>query len=104
MLVTFANSNQFGYNAVIAPHASLQDGLLDTCIFNRPSLPSIPIVVTKLMDGRIDTSRYITEIQAAHISVERPAAGVVNIDGEPIMMGAILDIRIEPLSLAIVMP
>ena len=104
MLITFANSNQFGYNAVIAPHASLQDGLLDMCILNRPPLPSIPIVVTKLMDGRIDTSRYITEIQAAHITVKRPAAGVVNIDGEPMMMDANLDIRIKPLSLAIVMP
>ena len=104
MLITFANSNQFGYNAVIAPHASLQDGLLDTCILNRPPLPSIPIVVTKLMDGRIDTSRYITEIQAAHITVERPAAGVVNIDGEPVMMDASLDIRVVPLNLKVVAP
>ena len=56
------------------------------------------------MDGRIDTSRYITEVQAAHITVERPAAGVVNIDGEPMMMDATLDIRIVPLNLKIVMP
>ena len=104
LLITFANSNQFGYNAVIAPHASLQDGFLDTCILNRPPLPSIPIVVTKLIDGRIDTSRYITEIQAAHITVERPAAGVVNIDGEPVMMDANLDIRIEPLNLKVLAP
>ena len=104
LLITFANSNQFGYNAVIAPHASLQDGLLDVCILSRPPLPSIPIVVTKLIDGRIDTSRYITEIQAAHITVERPAAGVVNIDGEPVMMDANLDIRIEPLNLKVLAP
>ena len=99
MLITFANSNQFGYHAVIAPHASLQDGLLDICILERPPVVAIPDVVTKLMNGRIDRSRYLTERQAAQITVKRPAAGVVNIDGEPVMMDAMLDICIVPQSL-----
>jgi len=104
LLVTFANSNQFGYNAVIAPHASLQDGLLDICILRRPPLPTVPIVVTQLMDGRIDQSHYIMERQSAHITVERSTSDVVNIDGEPVMMGAKLDVRVVPLNLAIVVP
>lgn len=104
MLVTFANSNQYGYNAVIAPHASLQDGLLDTCILSRPPLPVIPAFVGMLMHGHLDRSRYLTEIQSAHITVERPSAGVVNIDGEPVMMDALLDVRILPQSLKVVIP
>jgi YegS/Rv2252/BmrU family lipid kinase len=104
MLITFANSNQFGYNAVIAPHASLQDGLLDTCILERPPLVTIPDVVAKLMDGRLDKSRYLTERQASHITVERPTAGVVNIDGEPVMMDATLDVRIAPQNLKMLVP
>ena len=102
MLVTFANSNQYGYNAVIAPHASLQDGLLDTCILSRPPLPVLPAFVTMLMHGLLDRSRYLTEIQAAHITVERPSAGVVNLDGEPVMMDAVLDVRVLPGSLGVV--
>ena len=104
MLITFANSNQFGYNAVIAPHASLQDGLLDTCILSRPPLPVIPDIVTKLMIGKLDKSRYLKEIQASHITVERPTEGVVNIDGEPVMMEAVLDIRVTPQNLRILVP
>ena len=104
MLVSFANSNQYGYNAVIAPHASLQDGLLDTCILSRPPLPVIPAFVGMLMHGHLDRSRYLTEIQSAHITVERPSAGVVNIDGEPVMMDALLDVRILPQSLKVVIP
>lgn len=104
MLVTFANSNQYGYNAVIAPHASLQDGLLDTCILSRPPLPVIPAFVGMLMHGHLNRSRYLTEIQSAHITVERPSAGVVNIDGEPVMMDALLDVRILPQSLKVVIP
>ena len=104
MLVTFANSNQYGYNAVIAPHASLQDGLLDTCILSRPPLPLIPAFVGMLMHGHLDRSRYLTEIQSAHITVERPSAGVVNIDGEPVMMEAVLEVRVLPQSLRVVVP
>ena len=104
LLITFANSNQFGYNAVIAPHASLQDGLLDICILKRPPLPVIPDIVTKLMIGKLDKSRYLKEIQASHITVERPTEGVVNIDGEPVMMEAVLDIRVTPQNLRILVP
>ena len=104
MLITFANSNQYGYNAVIAPHASLQDGLLDTCILKRPPLPAIPTFVGMLMHGHIDRSRYLTEIQSAHITVERPAAGVVNIDGEPVMMEAVLEVKMLPQSLKVLVP
>lgn len=104
MLVTFANSNQYGYNAVIAPHASLQDGLLDTCILSRPPLPVIPAFVGMLMHGHLDRSRYLTEIQSAHITVERPSAGVVNIDGEPVMMEAALHVQVLPQSLRVVVP
>ena len=104
MLVTFANSNQYGYNAVIAPHASLQDGLLDTCILNRPPLPVLPAFVGMLMHGHLDRSRYLTEIKSAHITVERPSDGVVNIDGEPVMMEAVLEVKVVPQSLNIVVP
>ena len=65
---------------------------------------TIPDVVAKLMDGRLDKSRYLTERQAAHITVERPAAGVVNIDGEPVMMDAKLDVRIAPQNLKMLVP
>ena len=104
LLITFANSNQFGYNAIIAPHASLQDGLIDTCMINRPPLPNIPSIVSKLLRGKLNESKYLTEYQAAHIKVERPTDGVVNIDGDPVMMPAVLDVRIEPKNLKIVCP
>lgn len=104
LLITFANSNQFGYNAVIAPHASLQDGLLDTCIISRPSPLDIPFMVTMLMHGQLDKSSHLTEFQSSHITVERPSAGVVNIDGEPVIMEAQLDIQITPQNLRILVP
>jgi len=65
---------------------------------------SIPYIVTKLMHGQLDKSGYLTEIQSKRITVERPAAGVVNIDGEPMMMDALLDVRITPQNIPIIVP
>jgi len=104
LLVTFANSNQFGYNAIIAPEASLQDGLLDTCVLERPPLPIAPDTVAKLMLGNMNRSQYHTDYQAAHILLERPSSGVVNIDGEPVMMPSVLNIDVVPKNLNFVCP
>ena len=104
LLITFANSNQFGYHAIIAPKSSLQDGLIDACILNRPPVLQAPTAVLDMMCGRLDHSRHFTEIQARHILVERASNGVVNIDGEPMMLPATLDIRVVPSSLRVLCP
>lgn len=103
LLITFANSNQYGYNAVIAPHASLQDGLIDVCMLQRPPLPAIPDILSKLMHSRLDKSRYLTIRQSSHFTLERSAGGVVNLDGDPVMMEAVLDVRVVPGSLGVVL-
>ena len=54
--VTFANSSQFGYNAEISPKASVQDGLLDVCIFKKPNILEVPIVATYFLAKQIDKS------------------------------------------------
>ena len=103
LLVSFANANQFGYNAVIAPHSDLADGLLNVCILNRPPLHRAALVASQLLLERLDHSRYFTEIKAEHITVHRPGPAVVNIDGEPVMFPEDLDIRIIPSSLRVVL-
>lgn len=102
LLVTFANSNQFGYNAVIAPKSSLTDGLLDACILNRPPVALSLHVANQLMLGQIDHSRYFMETKFQKVVVERPSDAVVNIDGEPIMLPARLEIEVVPQSLTMV--
>lgn len=102
LLITFANSNQFGYNAVIAPKSSLADGLLDACILNRPPVPVSLHVANQLLLGQIDRSRYFTETKFQKVVVERPAEDVVNIDGEPIMFPSRLEIKVVPQSLTMI--
>lgn len=101
LMVSFANSNQFGYEAKIAPKAVLDDGLLDVCILKKPVLPAVPFVATQLMAGHIHLSPYFQSLQAKKIFVQRKKNAVVNIDGEPVMMDKDLLVEIKPLSLRI---
>ena len=101
LMVTFANSNQFGYEAKIAPKALLDDGLLDVCILKKPLLPAAPFVATQLLAGHIHHSPYFQSLQAKKIFVRRKKNAVVNIDGEPIMMDKDLLVEIKPLSLKV---
>lgn len=101
--VTFANSNQFGYNTKISPKASIQDGLLDVCIFKKPNILEVPIVATYLLAQQIDKSNFIDIYKAKKIKVIRKEEDVANIDGEPMPMSKDITIEIKPSSLNILL-
>ncbi len=101
--VTFANSSQFGYNAEISPKASVQDGLLDVCIFKKPNIIEVPIVATYFIAKQIDKSNFIDIYKAKKISVIREVEDVVNIDGEAMQMSKDITVEIKPLSLNILL-
>ena len=101
--VTFANSSQFGYNAEISPKASVQDGLLDVCIFKKPNILEVPIVATYFLVKQIDKSNFIDIYKAKKIKVIRKEAEVANIDGEPVEMNKDITVEINPLSLNILL-
>ncbi len=101
--VTFANSSQFGYNAEISPKASVQDGLIDVCIFKKPTFLEVPIVATYFLAKQIDKSNFIDIYKAKKIKVTRKVAEVANIDGEAIEMSKDITVEIIPLSLNILL-
>ena len=101
--VTFANSSQFGYNAEISPKASVQDGLLDVCVFKKPNILEVPIVATFFLAKQIDKSTFIDIYKAEKIKVIRKEAAVANIDGEPVEMEKDIIVEINPLSLNILL-
>lgn len=101
--VTFANSNQFGYNAEISPKASVQDGLLDVCIFKKPNILEVPIVATYFIAKQIDKSNFIDIYKAKKIKVIREKEEVANIDGESANMNKDIIVEINPLSLNILL-
>ncbi len=52
LFISFANSNQFGYNTIIAPDAVIDDGLVDVCIFKKAPVYTAPYVLGLLWKHR----------------------------------------------------
>ena len=100
--ISFANSNQMGYDVPISPKASLWDGKVDLCIVRKPNPLELPIVGSYFLSRNMDKSPKVDILQVAEATIIRPEAAVVNIDGESVMFDKALHIKINPLSLNVI--
>jgi diacylglycerol kinase (ATP) len=102
-MVTVANSSQFGNNAIIAPGASVMDGLLDLCII-KPFPKALSIELAgKIMTGQIKNSKYYEHYQGKKIIIRQEKA-VYQIDGEPIKEKRKIKIAAKSQALKIIIP
>lgn len=104
LFISFANSNQFGYNTVVAPSASLNDGLIDVCIVEQIPLIHIPIIAHLILAHKLDLSQHVEIIKAKSIKVYNNDYEWVNLDGEAVKMGKEIDIKINNKKLNIICP
>ena len=93
-LVTFANAGQWGYQAYIAPKASIQDGKMDICMLSSKAIIEAPIVAVNLFTKTLDKNYFMDTIQARDIMLYREKASPFHIDGDPIDMPKDIRIRI----------
>ena len=100
--ISFANSNQMGYDFPISPTASLWDGKVDLCIVRKPNPLELPIVSSFFLSKNMDKSPKVDILQVPEATIIRPEAAVINIDGESKMFDKDLHIKINPLSLHVI--
>ncbi len=93
-LITFANANQWGYEALIAPKASVQDGKMDIMLMSSHALLGSAGLALRLFAGSIDDSHFMDTIRAKEITLEREDAAPFHIDGDPVEMEKDIHIRI----------
>ena len=79
---TFANSNQFGYNAAVAPQAKLDDGLIDISIVDKIPLEHLPVTGPLVYANHFELSQHVEMFKAHEIFVAGNVDKWVNIDGE----------------------
>jgi diacylglycerol kinase family enzyme len=101
LLVSVANSSQFGNNAHIAPLAKVDDGIFDITVIRPTPLYYAPVMATRLFAKNLQNSRYYTgyKCKEATIRSKQPIFG--HIDGEAVELGTEIKIRIQPASLQI---
>lgn len=104
LLVTVANSDQYGNNARIAPGAHVDDGLLDLVAIRPTNLIGLAAMAPALFLGNIDQSRRVLRIRGASFTVERSGPGIIHTDGETHEAGAVVNVRVNPRSLRILVP
>jgi diacylglycerol kinase (ATP) len=101
-MLSFANSSQYGNNAHISPHASVQDGLLDICIIKEFPFWRLLEMGVRMLTKRTDSTKYLEIIRGKHIHIKRRGPGPVHLDGEPQITGAQTEIELVPNSLKVI--
>ena len=102
LFVSFANSNQFGYNTQIAPTAELNDGLIDVCVVSKIPFIHLPLTAPLIYTRNFEKSQYVEIFKAKEIKVHNNDYRWVNLDGEAVRLGKELHFKINPLSLHII--
>ena len=102
--VTFANANQYGNNAFIAPGAKLQDGLLDVTLI-RP-FPKIltPFVVVALFGKRIHKFSFVETLKVKNVEIQYVSVPYFHIDGDAIESKLPVQVSVLPASLNLLIP
>lgn len=102
LFIAVANSDRFGYNAVIAPDASISDGIIDISIVKKIPLYSILHFAYQLFTRSILNSEYVDCVKAKEIKILDNVDEWVNVDGEPYKLGKDLSIIVNPNSLKVI--
>lgn len=93
-VITFANASQWGNNAYIAPHASIQDGKMDIAILSNFPLIVAPSLALQLFTKTIDKDMFMNTLKTDKIKLIREHEGVFHYDGEPVEEPAEIEIEI----------
>jgi diacylglycerol kinase family enzyme len=102
-LISFANGSQWGNNAHIAPLADIADGFMDIAILKDFSFLKIGTIAYRLLSKTIHQSTLLEIIRAKEVIIKQPGT-IAHIDGEPIEVGNTISIKVNPLSLKVIIP
>ncbi|MEI6683385.1 MAG: diacylglycerol kinase family protein [Bacteroidota bacterium] len=104
LLVSFANSSQFGNNTSIDPTASVSDGFIDVCIVGKVPGWKTVFLAPLLFLRKFDRTRYVEIIRAKEVILKRKKGKNIHLDGDPKIMGKELTLKVNPMSLNVMVP
>lgn len=103
-LIACGNASQYGNNAYIAPQAMLTDGLLDVTILEPFTVLDVPSLSFQLFNKTIDQNSRIKTFRCKTLRIHRTKPGVVHYDGDPLMMGENIDVKVIKEGLQVIIP
>jgi YegS/Rv2252/BmrU family lipid kinase len=103
LFISFANSDQFGYNTSVAPQARIDDGLIDISIMRKVPAWQVPFFLIVFYMKKIDRTPYVEMFRSKEVSVEQKKKRM-NLDGETVKVGRQLHFEVIPASLNVAVP
>jgi len=101
LLLTVANTREYGAGAVIAPEAEPCDGLLDICMVEKAGWLKDATLAMRIFKGNLRASKQYRNIKARSVDVVRDKAGLVQLDGETFAAGAKISFGLLPQALRV---
>ncbi len=101
LMISFANSNQFGFHSRIAPQACIDDGILDICVVTKMPAHKIVFTAPRVFFGTFGKTGYAEYFRATELLLPGTAGSKVNIDGEAVLMTEDVKLKVNPLSLKV---
>lgn len=103
-LISFANGSQWGNNARIAPLADISDGIMDISILKSFSFLSAISISYRLFRKTLHLSPHLETIRSKEVIVKQSHTTIAHTDGEPVELGNTISIKVNPLSLRVIIP
>ncbi len=96
VLVTLANSAQYGNGVRIAPGAQLDDGLLNLVVVQERSRLGTVLNLPRLFTGTVAGMSGCRMLPVREMTIEAEKPMIYHVDGEPIEGGTCLKARVHP--------
>ncbi|MBO5920430.1 MAG: YegS/Rv2252/BmrU family lipid kinase [Bacteroidales bacterium] len=103
-LITFANSSQWGNNAFIAPDANISDGMMDIVVWKEAPRATMPLLTAELFLKTLKYSQFVDTYRCKELLIIREKEGLVQFDGESVMMGNELSLSVLHKAVQVIVP
>jgi len=107
LMVSIANSSQWGFNVKISPQASMQDGYADVCFTKKPPFYHLLSSAMNLLMGNIHRDKSAIAIYRFSKCIIYEKTHVnqpFHIDGDPMERQSRLEVEVLPESLKVIVP
>lgn len=103
-VITVANSPQYGNNALIAPEALIDDGMLDLVICHDTTILNSLGLIIRLFLRNIHKSPLVKTVRCRELTIVQERNDTSHLDGDPFELGQTLHFTVNPLSLKVIVP
>jgi YegS/Rv2252/BmrU family lipid kinase len=100
-LLSFANTRQFGNNALIAPQARPNDGVFNIALARPFPRILFPFFVVRMMTGTLRESKYLKYLSSEEPVIVSTVEKRFHVDGEPVILNDQVKISISKGSLKV---